>query len=342
MPLYPLFADLAGREVLVVGGGEVALRKTEALLHAGARVRVHALALHPALAALEAEGRVERLAGGFDPGWIDAAWLVVVATDDAELNAAIAAQAEARRRLVNVVDDATLSTFQVPAVVERAPLQLAISSGGAAPMLARRLRERLETELDPALGELAGLFAAHRADIRARLPDLARRRRWFDAVIDGPVPALLREGRADDAAQAFVAQLARSEELPGGGRASLVGTGPGDPGQLSLAALRAMNLADVLLVDRDVGAAVQALARKDAAREPAPADPQACAVQVRAHADEGRHVVWLRPGDGFREPPYAAIADALARAPWPCELLPGIGPPPSAAAPVAAGNARPG
>src|SRR5690606_31135535 len=113
---------------------------------------------------------------------------------------------------VNVVDDAALSTFQVPAVIERAPLQLAISSGGAAPMLARRLRERLEIELDPALGRVAGLFAAHREAIRARLPDLARRRRWFDAVIDGPVLALLREGRAEAAAQAFASQLERAHE----------------------------------------------------------------------------------------------------------------------------------
>jgi len=324
MPLYPLFADLAGREVLVVGGGEVAQRKVEALLHAGARVRLHALELHPALAACEAEGRLERLPGSFDPAWIDEAWLVVVATDDAALNAAIAARAGTRRRLVNVVDDAGLSTFQVPAVIERAPLQLAISSGGAAPMLARRLRERLETELDPALGALAGLFAAHRADIRARLPDMARRRRWFDAVIDGPVLALLREGRDDAAAQAFSAQLERADDLPGGGRASLVGTGPGDPGQLSLAALRAMNLADVLLVDPAVSEAVLALARKDAPHEPAPADPAAGAARVRAHAGAGRHVVWLRPGDGFREPPYAAVAAGLADASWPCELHPGI------------------
>ena len=100
MPLYPLFADLAGREVLVVGGGEVALRKIEALLHAGARVRVHALELHAALATLEADGRLERLAGGFDPDWIDAAWLVVVATDDAALNAAIAAHLYVSRRTV--------------------------------------------------------------------------------------------------------------------------------------------------------------------------------------------------------------------------------------------------
>ncbi|MDH5835010.1 precorrin-2 dehydrogenase/sirohydrochlorin ferrochelatase family protein [Luteimonas kalidii] len=327
MPLYPLFADLAGREVLVVGGGEVALRKVEALLQAGARVRLHAHELHPVLAGWIDAGRIDRLRGDFDPAWIDAAWLMVVATDDGAFNATLAAQAGARRRFANVVDDAALSTFQVPAVIDRAPLQLAISSGGAAPMLARRLRERLEAELDPALGALAGLFARHRTAIRARLPELGHRRRWFDAVIDGPVPALLREGRDADAAQAFLAMLDDAGMVPAGGRASLVGTGPGDPGQLTLAALRAMALADVLLVDAAVAAPVLALARKDATRELAPGDPDACSGRVRDHAGAGRHVVWLRPGDGFREAPFDAIATALREAAWPCEVHAGVGDP---------------
>ncbi len=324
MPLFPLFADLAGREVLVVGGGEVAVRKIEALLQAGARVRVHARDLHPALAGWLAEGRLQRLEGGFDPAWIDAAWLLVVATDDGAFNAGLAAQAEARRTLANVVDDAQLSSFQVPAVIDRAPLQLAISSGGAAPMLARRLRERLEIQLDPSLGALAGLFAKHRAAIRERLPNLARRRRWFDAVIDGAVPALLRAGREADAEQAFTRMLDPDAIAPAGGRISLVGTGPGDPGQLTLAALRAMNLADVLLVDAGVGDAVLVLARKDAPCEPAPEDPQACASALVAHADAGRHAVWLRPGDGFRRPPFDRVADGLQRLAHPCEIHAGV------------------
>ncbi|WP_202843666.1 siroheme synthase [Luteimonas saliphila] len=326
MPLYPLFADLAGREVLVVGGGEVAVRKIEALLQAGARVRVHARALHPTLQSWLVEGRLDRLEGEFDPAWIDAAWLLVVATDDGAFNAALAAQATARRTLANVVDDARLSSFQVPAVIDRAPLQLAISSGGAAPMLARRLRERLEIELDPSLGALAGLFARHRDNIRERLPDLDRRRRWFDAVIDGAVPALLRTGRVEDAERAFAAMLDPARIAPAGGRISLVGTGPGDPARLTLGALRAMNLADVLLVDAGVAAAVLALARKDAPREPAPTDPEACRARLAEHARAGHHVVWLRPGDGFREPPFARLAQTLQRLEWPCEIHAGVAP----------------
>lgn len=324
MPLFPLFADLAGREVFVVGGGEVAVRKIEALLGAGACIRVHAHALHPTLTQWLAEGRLVRLQGEFDPEWLATAWLLLVATDDAAFNATLAGHARARRIFANVVDDARLSSFQVPAVIDRSPLQVAISSGGAAPMLARRLRERLEVQLDPSLGALAALFAGHRTAIRARWPDLARRRRWFDAVIDGEVAALLRSGHAEEAAQAFERMLDAGTDASGGGRISLVGTGPGDPAQLTLAALRAMNLADVLLVDPGVDAAVLALARKDAPREPAPEDPDAGVPVLTGHVRAGRHVVWLKPGDGFRRPPFDRMAAGLLHLAQPCEIHTGI------------------
>ena len=154
--------------MLVVGGGAVARRKIAALLPTGARLRVGAPALDPELAALAAEGRLEHLPGAFDASWLDGARLVIAATDDEAVNRAVADAAEARGIWVNVVDDAPLCAFQMPARVERGPLQIAISSGGAAPMLARHLRERLETELDPALGPLASrgsqaLGAASRA-----------------------------------------------------------------------------------------------------------------------------------------------------------------------------------
>ena len=324
MPLYPLFADLRGREVLVVGGGEVAVRKIEALLYAGAAVTVHAHALHPTLTDWLAQGRLARREGAFDSAWIDDAWLLVVATDDHAFNAGLAAQAEARHTLANVVDDAALSTFQVPAVVEREPLVLAISSGGAAPMLARRLRERLETELDPSLGELAALFARHRATIRERLPDLAQRRRWFDAIIDGAVAAMLRAGQADAAERLLLQSLDPDKLTPPRGRISLVGTGPGDVALLTMGALRAMNLADVILHDADVGEAVLALTRKDAPRMLAPGDTRACLSVLQEHARAGRHVVWLKRGDGFRNASFDALRTVLATENLLCETLAGV------------------
>ena len=327
MPLYPLFADLEGREVLVVGGGEVALRKIEALLHAGARVVVNAHALHPTLTDWLADGRLHRRAGSFDAAWLDDAWLLVVATDDADFNAQLATLAHARNTFTNVVDDACLSSFQVPALVERGPLVVAVSSGGGAPMLARRLCQWLETELDPALGELAGLFARHRVAIRNAMPTLAQRRRWFDAVIDGPVAALLRAGQTGAAEAAFLTQLQAGPQTPSGGRASLIGIGPGDPAQLTLAALRAMKQADRVLHDSDINAAVLALARKDAPRALAPVDAHAGLQRLQVEIDAGLHVVWLKRGDGFNHSVFTGLGAALRSTGRVCEVLPGIAEP---------------
>src|SRR5579859_4934567 len=178
--LYPLFADLNDRHVLVVGGGDVAVRKAAALLKAGARVTVGAPVLMPELREWAQQGRITYKAGAYEPDWLDDAWLVIAATRSRPLNARIAADGHARQRLVNVADDPALSSFQVPALIDRSPLLVAISSGGAAPMLARRLRERIESLLDPALGSLLQLAQRYRTRIRARYADLAARRRFYD------------------------------------------------------------------------------------------------------------------------------------------------------------------
>ncbi|HXD36707.1 MAG TPA: bifunctional precorrin-2 dehydrogenase/sirohydrochlorin ferrochelatase, partial [Rhodanobacter sp.] len=187
MRLYPLFADLNDLPVLVVGGGNVAERKVAALLEAGAVVRVGAPHLLPALAEQVADGRITHIDGDFKPSWLDDVWLVIAATDHRQLNAEVAARATERRILSNVVDDPALSRFQVPAVVDRAPLTIGISTAGAAPMFARRVRETLESHLDPAIGPLVALAQRHRKAIVDAFPDLAARRRFYDALYDGPV-----------------------------------------------------------------------------------------------------------------------------------------------------------
>lgn len=304
-PLFPVFLDLHGRDVLVVGGGAVARRKIEALLPTGARVRVGAPALDPALAAWVAEGRLVHLPGAFEAGWLDGARLAIAATDDADVNRAVAEAAEARGVWVNVVDDAPLCAFQMPARVERGPLQIAISSGGGAPMLARHLREKLETDLDPALAALGTLLVRHRHRIRARLPDLDARRRFFDAVLLGDVPALLRRGDAAGAERVLLARLDGSPSRVAG-RVALVGAGPGDAGLLTLRGLRLLNEADVILHDRLVSPDVLALARRDAERIEVGKEaghhhvPQdGIHALMLEHARAGRRVVRLKGGDGF-------------------------------------------
>lgn len=305
--LFPLFADLRDRPVLVVGGGAVAERKTEALLRSGARPLVGAPALTPALQRWAEAGRLRWLAGEFDPAWLDEpVWLVIAATDDGRVNRTVAALAEARRLLANVVDDAGLSSFQVPAVVERGPLQIAISSGGGAPMVARHIRRQLETLLDDSWGALAGLFARQRARIRAAFPDTGLRRRFFERQLAGPLPRLLRQHRQREAEAQLLAALERPEAAGATGSVALVGAGPGDPGLLTLNALRALNEADVILHDRLVSDAVLQLARRDAERIEVGKSAQGHSTRqehihalMLEHARRGRRVVRLKGGDPF-------------------------------------------
>lgn len=306
MKLFPIFADLTDRLVLVVGGGAVAERKTLALLEASANVVVGAPALTPALAALVSEGRVRHLPGTFNPDWLQDVWLVVAATDDRSVNAAVSEAAEARRIFSNVVDDPELSSFQVPSIVDRSPVIVAISSSGVAPVLARRIRERIESLFDHTLGQLAGLAAVYRKRIRASHPDLGARRRFYDWLLDGPVAGFLRQQQPAQAEAALADALA-APIAPAEGSVVLVGAGPGDPGLLTLKALRALNEADVILYDRLVSDDVMSLARRDAERVPVGKLPgeNHHATQARIHgllveyAQAGRRVVRLKGGDAF-------------------------------------------
>lgn len=305
-PLFPAFLDLRGRTVLVVGGGAVALRKITALLPTGARVKVGAPQLVPGIEAVSATAGIEYLNGHFEPAWLDDAWLVVAATDDPVVNRAVAEAAEARRLWVNVVDDAPLCSFQVPARVERGPLQIAISSAGGAPMLARHLRERLETQIDESYGALAALLVRHRRRIRMKIADTGARRRFFDGVMDSDIPTLLRRGDHDGAERALLARIDQADTSVRIGRVALVGAGPGDAGLLTLRGLRLLNEADVILHDRLVSAEVLELARRDAERievgkesghHHVPQDK--IHALMLEHARAGKRVVRLKGGDAF-------------------------------------------
>lgn len=330
MTLYPLFADLSGRPVLVVGGGVVAERKAAGLLDAGARVTVGAPRVTANLRQWADAGRIRWLEGQFNEAWLDEPWLVIAATGDTALHARIAALAGARRLFVNVVDDAERSSFHVPAVVDRAPVTIAISSGGHAPMLARLLRERLEVLIDPVVGPLASLLAGLRGRIRQKLPDLAVRRRFYQRVLDGPMQGLLRRGQFA-LAEAASERLLESMDSGPEGTVVLLGAGPGDPGLLTLRGLRALNEADVILHDRLVSAEVLRLARRDAlfievAKQAG--NHHTTQAQIHAlmleHAAAGKRVVRLKGGDPFVFGRGGEELEFLRRHGIPYEVVPGI------------------
>ncbi|MDS1142438.1 siroheme synthase CysG [Pusillimonas sp. SM2304] len=331
MKLFPLFADLNGRHVLVVGGGPVAERKVKSLLAAGALVTVGAPDATDALEQWLTQGRIKRLRDVFQPEWLADIWLVVAATDDRGLNRRIAELANAQRLFINVVDDPELSSFQVPSIVDRSPLTIAISSAGSAPVLARRVRERIESLFDHTLGSLAALAARYRPAIRQARPALRPRRDFYDWLLDGPVAAALRQQQPERAEQLLQAEL-EHPQAPVTGKVLLVGAGPGDPGLLTLKALRALNEADVILYDRLVDGPILELARRDAEQIPVGKIPgeDHNATQARIHrlmldrAGQGQLVVRLKGGDAFVFGRGGEELAFLRKHRIPYEVVPGI------------------
>jgi uroporphyrin-III C-methyltransferase/precorrin-2 dehydrogenase/sirohydrochlorin ferrochelatase len=163
MDYLPVFLRLHAQPVVVVGGGQVALRKALWLRRAGALVTVVAPHLHPELGQRVARGELTHIAAGFCSAQLAHAVAVVAATDDRMVNAAVAAAARERRVPVNVVDDAELSSFIFPAIIDRSPIVVAVSSAGHSPVLARRVREQIEALLPERLGALARFMGARRS-----------------------------------------------------------------------------------------------------------------------------------------------------------------------------------
>lgn len=303
MQFLPLFHKLDDRPVLLVGGGEVALRKARLLLDAGARLKVVALEIHPELnAMLDKEPACLR---AYQPSDLDGMSLVIAATDDVELNASISAQAQARGLPVNVVDAPALCSVIFPAIVDRSPLIVAVSSGGDAPVLARLVRAKIETWLPAAYGQLAGLGARFRAQVKQLLPDVRKRRIFWEEVFGGAIGERALAGQSDEAQRLLEQRLAGDlPEAPG--EVYLVGAGPGDPDLLTFRALRLMQQADVVLYDRLVAPAIIELCRRDAQRiyvgkrRADHAVPQGEINQLLVDlAKQGKRVLRLKGGDPF-------------------------------------------
>ncbi|MFR9701976.1 siroheme synthase CysG [Aeromonas sanarellii] len=305
MDYLPIFCRLDNKPVLLVGGGEVAERKARLLLDAGAQLTVVAPELDPELAELAANGSIEWLAGEFAPQQLTGKWLVVAATDRREVNALVYQSANQARIFANVVDDPKRSSFIMPSIIDRSPLMVAISSGGKAPVLARLLREKLEALLPQHLGAVAAFAGSLRERVKARFASMGERRRFWERLLGAD---RLRQAlaRGDSASANQLADSLFADESQTGGEVVLVGAGPGDPGLLTLHALRQMQQADVVVYDRLVSDEVMALVRRDAKR--IFVGKQAgnhCVPQeginqlLLEEAKKGQRVVRLKGGDPF-------------------------------------------
>jgi uroporphyrin-III C-methyltransferase/precorrin-2 dehydrogenase/sirohydrochlorin ferrochelatase len=338
MRFLPVFLDLQSGKVLLVGAGDLARAKLRLLAAAGAEVRWFATDGNHDVSGLD-DGDVARieLAHG-DPLATDLSGVIAILCAGAgDIGVAMSVRAKAVGLPVNVMDDLVHSTFIFPAIVDRGDVVVAVGTGGASPVVARRVRETIEAMLPARIGDLASFIGDFRKSISARIPEFALRRRFWERVIDGPIGALVLDGRKAEAETALQ-EIADPSAFAGAqaqgkveGRVTLVGAGPGDPDLLTIKALRALQDADIVFYDELVSSEILDRARRDAARvavgrrvgKPGIGLEATSKLLIDA-ARSGQRAVRLKGGDPFIFGRGGEEIEALRQAGVAYSVVPGI------------------
>lgn len=267
MDYLPLFFDLRARLCLVVGGGTVAQRKVELLLDAQATIKLVAPEIEPSLKELLSSGNHQLVEREIEADDFQGVGFVISATNNRQVNAWVSNQAKALHTPVNVVDDLELTDVVFPAIVDRSPIIAAVATGGASPVLTRRIRTLLETLIPEKMKFAAQFLGDQRSDLKARVPDIEKRRRLTEAFLESPAYTDAEEQRFEQAKlgldQMIDEQDGSSESQ---GEVYVVGAGPGDPDLLTLKALQLMQKADIVLYDSLVSPEILQRARRDATK----------------------------------------------------------------------------
>lgn len=307
MNYLPIFLDLKQKVCLVVGAGGIASRKAALLAQAGGKVSVLAPELQGEMARLEDEGSIEWLQGVYSEDALNGVCLVIAATNERAVNEQISKHAKKRNIPVNVVDNRDLCSFILPSIINRDPVQIAVSTGGASPVLARLIRTKLESCTPSSYGDLAKLVQSFREQVKSTFTKVEERRKFWESVLDGPIAEHVFSGRTQDAHQQLTELINNANADPEyKGEVYLVGAGPGDPDLLTFRALRLMQQADVVVYDRLVSEPIMDLVRRDAERiyagkeraNHAIAQENINQLLVRL-AKEGKRVLRLKGGDNF-------------------------------------------
>lgn len=304
MEALPIFLNVRNVKCLIVGGSKVACRKARLLARAQAELHVVAPRIGDQMLDL-----LQQHGGHFDRREVaeedlDGAQLAIAATNDREVNEHVSQWGRGRGIPVNVVDQPALCTFYMPAIVDRSPVVVAISSSGTSPVLTRNLKELNEVMLPAGIDRLARLLGSMRGEVRQRIPDFAGRTAFWENILDSEVPELVYAGREEEARISLERILAGAKEHTG--EVWLVGAGPGDPDLLTLRALRLLYRADVVLYDRLVSPEILARIRPDAEQIHVGKGPEKHTVDQHTINDmlirlarEGHKVMRLKGGDPF-------------------------------------------
>jgi len=334
MDYLPLFFDLKNRPCLLVGGGDIALRKARLLVKAGARITVVAPEICEDLRDLVKANEGSLVQRPFQDTDVDQHIFVIGATDLSDINAQISHSAQAKNIPVNIVDSPELCTVITPAIVDRSPLVIAISSGGQAPVLARMARAKIETLFPASYSRLADLASRLRERVKQAFSDLEQRRYFWENIFESEASELALNGQVDEAESLIIEKLqasAQGETIVNSGEVYLVGAGPGDPDLLTFKALRLMQQCDVVLYDRLVSDGVMELVRRDADRiyvGKARSDHAVPQGQINellvTLAQEGKRVLRLKGGDPFIFGRGGEEIETLAGHDIPFQVVPGI------------------
>ncbi|MCP1213723.1 siroheme synthase CysG [Acetobacter okinawensis] len=330
---FPIMLRLEGARVLVAGGGNVAANKVQLLVPTGALVDILAPTLTPELERLVADGKArlirEEASVKTLTSLLPGCRMVYLATSNRALNAELSALCQSMNIPVCAVDDPEVSSFITPAMTTRGAVQIAVSTGGAAPVLARRLRAKIEEIMPAGLHRLAAFMQNSRTALRTQVPDSALRRRIWEHFLDGTGGPLAMSGDTQ-AAQQELERIVREDQRRTG-EVWLVGAGPGDPDLLTLAALRLMQDADSVLYDNLVGPDILNFVRRDAERvfvgkqtnnHTLPQD--GINAELIRRAKEGERVLRLKGGDPFIFGRGGEEIEALVDAGIPFRIIPGI------------------
>jgi uroporphyrin-III C-methyltransferase/precorrin-2 dehydrogenase/sirohydrochlorin ferrochelatase len=343
LDFLPIFLNIKNRNCLVVGGGEVAARKIALLRKAGAHVTVVAprisIEIEEQLCQQPGQGKIVYCAGPFHPDHLAGAALAIAATNDPDVNRMVSEAAGRLHLPVNVVDNPALCSFIMPSIVDRSPILIAVSSGGASPVLARLLRARLETLIPAVYGRLAAHASDFRGRVKRAFPHPEARRRFWENVLQGSFAELVFAGK-DSAAKVYLERALEQQTAdPAQGEAGkqpqgevyLVGAGPGDPELLTFRAMRLMQQADVVVYDRLVSPEILDMVRRDATRVYAGKErskhvmPQESINELLVRlAREGKRVLRLKGGDPFIFGRGGEEIETLSDEGIPFQVVPGI------------------
>ncbi|MDH3343377.1 MAG: siroheme synthase CysG [Gammaproteobacteria bacterium] len=332
MNYLPIFVQIKQRPCLVVGGGSIAARKVALLRKAEGAVTVVSPELCSELSELAAEGKIQYRAKMFSAEDMDDCVIVIAATDQQDVNEQVSALAHEKKLPVNVVDNPDLCSFIMPSMVDRSPVQIAISTGGTSPVLARLIRTKLEGMIPAAYGRLGALAESFRDKVKAAFPNVESRRVFWESVLEGRIAELVFSGHEDEARVLLdkaIAEKSAQPELPG--EVFLVGAGPGDPDLLTFRALRLMQQADVVVYDRLVSPAIMEMVRRDAEivyvgkeRDKHTMQQENINQLLVRLAKEGKRVLRLKGGDPFIFGRGGEEIELLAQEGVAFQIVPGI------------------